>query len=112
MKEHDRSRAFNSFLDTVSRLLADETLREVLRELDAEGEEAFDLLATDPAAFLKFQGVENPDGYRVSVTRQPEPETAAATKGGTTTTAYCLRICWWRWCITICIIITRTTTRT
>jgi hypothetical protein len=110
MKEADRTRAFSSFLDTVNRLLADESLREVLRELDAEGEEAFDLLATDPASFLRFQGVDIPDGYRVAVTRQPEPETAAAGKG-TTTTAYCLRICWWRWCVTICIIITRTTTR-
>lgn len=109
MKDIDRTKAFNSFLDNVNRLLADEKLREVLHELDTEGEEAFDLLETDPAAFLRFQGVAIPEDYRVSVTRQPQPESKAATKGGTTTTSYCLRICWWRWCITICIVITRTT---
>lgn len=107
VKDIDRTKPFNAFLDNVSRLLADDKLREVLHELDSEGEEAFDLLATDPAAFLRYQGVAIPDDYRVSVTRQPEE--AAATKG-TTATIYCLRICWWRWCFTICIVIIRTTT--
>lgn len=107
MKDIDRTKAFDSFLDTANRLLTDARLREVLHELDSEGQEAFDLLAVDPAAFLRYQGVEIPEDYRVSVTRQPDTEAAAK---GTTTTAYCLRICWWRWCITICIIVVRTTT--
>lgn len=109
MRDVDRTKAFDTFLDNVNQLLGDVKLREVLHELDTEGEEAFDLLQTDPAAFLRYQGVVIPEDYRISVTRSPDPESqAAAKKGGATSTAYCLRICWWRWCITICIIITRT----
>jgi len=111
MKDIDRSAALDTFLDHAGRLLTDVRLREVLHELDTEGEEAFDLLAVDPAAFLRYQGVEIPDGYRISATRQAEPDSTAAATKGTTTTAYCLRICWWRWCITICIIVVRTTAR-
>ena len=38
MKELDRTKAFSKFMDDVNKLLADEKLREVLQELDAEGE--------------------------------------------------------------------------
>jgi hypothetical protein len=92
-------------MDEVSKLLADPKLREVLAELDAEGEEAFELLAPDPAAFLRYQGVKIPPDYQVTV-----EQTSEARAKGTTTTYYCLRICWWRWCITICIIVVRRTT--
>jgi hypothetical protein len=105
MRDHDRTAAFEKFMGDVNKLLADERLREVLQELDKEGEEAFDLLAPDPAAFLRYRGVEIPADYRITV----EQRTEEAARG-TTTTAYCLRICWWRWCITICIIVTRKTT--
>jgi hypothetical protein len=105
MKEQDRTKAFNKFLEETNKLFADEKLREVLHELDVEGEEAFELLSPDPAAFLRYRGVKIPPDYRITVEQQVERQ-----KGGTTVTAYCLRICWWRWCITICIIIRRTTT--
>jgi hypothetical protein len=104
MKEQDRSKAFSKFMEDVSKLLADEKLREVLQELDTEGEEAFELLAPDPGAFLRYRGVKIPADYKVEV-----QQTAEARTKGTTTTYYCLRICWWRWCITICIIVIRRT---
>lgn len=107
MREHDRTEAFEKFMGDVNKLLADERLREVLHELDKEGEEAFNMLAPDPAAYLRYRGVEIPADYRITVEQHAEK----AAKG-TTTTMYCLRICWWRWCITICIIVSRTTTAT
>jgi hypothetical protein len=115
MKEHDRTEAFEKFIGNVNRLLADERLREVLQELDKEGEEAFDLLAPDPAAYLRYRGVEIPEDYRITVEQQEEPvegTTAAARRTRTTTTRYCVRICWWRWCVSICITISRRTTTT
>ena len=102
MREHDRTKAFETFLGNTNKLLADATLREVLQELDEEGEEAFELLAPDAAAYLRYRGVKIPDDYRVTVEQRAEQSAK-----GTTTTAYCLRICWWRWCITICIIVIR-----
>jgi hypothetical protein len=62
-------------------------------------------LAPDAAAYLRYRGVKIPEDYRITVEAHPE----AAAKG-TTVTAYCLRICWWRWCIEICIIVVRRTT--
>jgi hypothetical protein len=103
MKDQDRTKAFDKFMEETNKLFADPKLREVLHELDAEGEEAFDLLAPDPAAFLRYRGVKIPPDYRITV----EQQEVERQKGGSTT-AYCLRICWWRWCITICIIVTRT----
>lgn len=105
MKDYDRTDALEKFLGNVNALLGDATLREVLQELDKEGEEAFELLAPDAAAYLRYRGVKLPEDYRVTVEQHAEK----AAKG-TTTTAYCLRICWWRWCITICIIVVRRTT--
>jgi hypothetical protein len=105
MREYDRSEAFDKFMGDVNRLLADETLREVLQELDKEETEAFDLLAPDPAAFLRYRGVQIPEDYRITV--RQEPQEAAK---GTTVTWYCLTICWWRWCFSICIIVVRRTT--
>jgi hypothetical protein len=100
MKDEDRAKAFGKFLDEVNKLLVNPKLREVLEELDAEGEEAFALLAPDPAAFLRYKGVEIPADYKVTVEQQEERQA-----GRTTVTLYCLRICWWRWCLTICIVV-------
>lgn len=104
VKEHDRKAAFDYFMENANRLLADRQLREVLMELDEEGEEAVSQLAPDPAAFLRHRGVQIPEDFRLSVHKTAEP---AATKGGGggggQTICYCLRICWWRWCVQICI---------
>lgn len=108
VKEYDRRPAFDKFMENVNRLLADKNLREVLMELDTEEGEAVSLLAPDPAAFLRHRGVKIPEDFRLSVTEQVE----AAPRGQTV--CYCLRICWWRWCITICIckIVTTSSTTT
>ncbi len=99
MKEYDRRPAFEKFMEGVNRLLADRNFREVLLEIDTEEEEALSLLAPDPAAFLRHRGVQIPEDFRLSVEKHSE----AATTGGNRTVCYCLRICWWRWCVTICI---------
>jgi hypothetical protein len=96
MKEQDRGEAFEKFMGGVSGLLADRNFREVLLELDREGEEAASLLAPDPAAFLRQRGVEIPQDFRLSVEKAIEGEVRQ-------TVCFCLRICWWRWCVTICI---------
>jgi hypothetical protein len=115
MKDEDRSEAFDRFMEGVNGLLADRTFREVLLELDREGEEAASLLASDPAAFLKFRGVQIPEDFRLSVEKRVEGEATAAAVGtgpgtdlgpGTRqprVVCYCLKICWWRWCIEICV---------
>jgi hypothetical protein len=105
MREHDRTEAFAKFIDEVTKLLGDERMREVLHELDTEGEEAVNLLAPDPAAYLRYRGVEIPADYRITV----EQEVLERAKG-TTSTTVCIRVCWWRWCITICVIIVVRTT--
>jgi len=51
----------------ISRLQADPHFREVLRELDEGWKETFSLLASDPAAFLRYRGVQIPQDFRVSV---------------------------------------------
>jgi hypothetical protein len=100
VRAYDRKAAFDHFMENVNRLLSDPNFREVLTELDEEGEEAVSILAPDPAAFLRHRGVQIPEDFRLSVHETSEK---AATGGGGRTICYCLRICWWRWCITICI---------
>jgi hypothetical protein len=95
--QDDRKAGFDKFMEGVDGLLSDRNFREVLLELDAEGEEAASLLAPDPAAFLKARGVDIPEDFRLSVNKREE-------KGAQRrTVCYCLRICWWRWCISICV---------
>lgn len=108
MKDDDRSEAFEKFMEGVNGLLGDRSFREVLLELDREGEEAASLLAPDPAAFLKQRGVQIPEDFRFSVERRIDEERVGAGEGiGTGTrrrvVCYCLRVCWWRWCVEICI---------
>jgi hypothetical protein len=103
LTDHDAQKSFQNFMDGFNRLMADAKFREVLLELDSSGEKAIDLLGSDPAAFLRYQGVAIPEDFRVAV----ETHSEAAARG-TRTVRYCLRICWWRWCVSICI--SRTTT--
>ena len=106
MKDEDRSEAFDRFMEGVNGLLSDRNFREILQELDREGEEAASLLAPDPAAYLRHRGVQIPEDFRLSVERRAEGEAAVGTGtggGGRRVVCYCLRICWWRWCIEICI---------
>lgn len=107
MKDDDRSEAFDKFMEGVNGLLTDRTFREVMLELDREGEEAAGILASDPAAYLKYRGVQIPEDFRLSVERRIEEEAAAAGTGtgtgGRRVVCYCLEICWWRWCVKFCI---------
>jgi hypothetical protein len=97
-KEEDRNPTFEKFMEGVNQLLVDRSLREVLREVDAREEETISLLTSDPAAFLRYRGIQIPEYFRVSVHQKSEE----AAKG-TTTTRYCLTVCAWRWCFTICL---------
>ncbi len=110
VKEYDRGPAFDEFLKNVNRLLADKNMREILGELDTEEAEAVSILGPDPAAFMRHRGVKIPEDYRITLEEQVTPFAAPGTggTGGTgggkpTRTCWCLRICWWRWCVTICI---------
>ena len=104
VKQYDRGPTFDKFLENVNRLMADKNFREVLHEIDTEEGEAISLLAPDPAAFLRHRGVKIPEDYRISVEEQLADSTPSKPgKPGKQTVCYCLRICWWRWCITICI---------
>jgi hypothetical protein len=107
VRKEDRRTGFKKFMEGVNRLLADENFREVLQELDEEGEEALGLLELDPAAFLKHRGVAIPEDFRISVVERAQQ----APKGQRTRVCYCLEICWWRWCVSICFCITRTIAR-
>ncbi len=111
MDDAQREKAFGAFLQNANRLLADERLREVLTEIDASGRDALEQLGPDATAALRFRGVDIPQDYRVELVEDVEDAAAAAKKGkGTSTTKYCLRICWWRWCVEVCVVIERTTT--
>jgi hypothetical protein len=101
-EKYDRRPAFEKFMENVNGLLADRNFREVLMELDAE-EESVSLLAPDPAAFLRYRGVKIPEDFILSVESHTEAPAKSGGGGGGGTICYCLRICWWRWCITICI---------
>jgi hypothetical protein len=82
VKEQDRKPAFEKFMEGVNGLLADRHFRQVLMELDAaEKEETLSLLAPDPAAFLRYRGVQVPQDFRFSVKTHSE---ATATGGGLT----------------------------
>lgn len=107
MRDEDRTELFEKFMEGVSGLLADRTFREVLTELEGEGEEAASLFASDPAAFLKHRGVQIPEDFRLSVERQIEGEAEAAapgtgTGGGRRVVCWCLKVCFLWWCFTVC----------
>jgi hypothetical protein len=94
MRERDREEAFEKFTKGVSALLGDENFREVMLELDAEGEEVASRLAPDPAAFLRQRGVRIPEDFRLSL------ETRLAGRDGGF--CYCIVICYLWWCFWWC----------
>jgi hypothetical protein len=70
-EERDGNAAFDYFMDNVSRIQADKHFREVLREFGEGRKETLSLFASDPAAFLRYRGVQIPQDFRVSVKRRP-----------------------------------------
>ncbi len=100
-KERDRRAAFDYFMENVNRLLADQHFREVLRELDENREEILSLLASDPAAFLRYRGVQIPQDFRVSVKRTSK-EAAPGGGGGIIIECDCIEVCFLNWCTLLC----------
>ncbi len=50
-----------------------------LMEITAEEEEAISVLAPDPAALLRYRGVQIPEDFRLSMEKHAEAATAAGT---------------------------------
>jgi hypothetical protein len=80
--ERDGRNTFDYFMDNVARLQTDQHFRDVLRELDEGRKETLSLLASDPAAFLRYRGVQIPHDFRVSVTKRPHDAVAKGGGGG------------------------------
>jgi len=102
MAEERDGKAFDYFLENVSRLLADKNFREVLKELDENRKETKSLLASDPAGFLRYRGVKIPADFRVS-TKKTSRE--AATHGGGDgyiIVCDCIEVCFLRYCSILC----------
>jgi hypothetical protein len=98
-EERDGRAAFDYFMENVNRLLADEHFREVLRELDEGRKESLSLLASDPAAFLRYRGVQIPQDFRISVKKTSKD---AATHGGGQghiIICDCVEVCFLRYCM-------------
>jgi hypothetical protein len=101
-EERDGRGAFDYFMENISRLLADQHFREVLRELDEGRKETLSLLASDPAAFLRYREVQIPQDFRVSLKRNSND---AATHGGGQgyiIVCDCLEVCFLRYCSIFC----------
>jgi hypothetical protein len=96
MRERDRKEGFEKFTEGVSALLGDKNFREVMLELDTEGEEVASLLAPDPAAFLRQRGVHIPEDFRLSVEKRSQ---GLAGGGGF---CFCIVICYLWWCFWWC----------
>jgi hypothetical protein len=95
--------AFDYFMENVNRLLADQHLREVLRELDEGRKETLSLLASDPAAFLRYRGVQIPQDFRVSVKKTSKEEVASnGGGGGRIIICDCVEFCFLGWCSILC----------
>jgi len=104
VEEPDGRSAFDYFWENINRLQADQHFREVLRELDEGRKETLNLLVADPAAFLRYRGVEIPQDFRVSVRRTVE---AVATHGSGAGQGFeiicdCIVICFLRYCAIYC----------
>jgi hypothetical protein len=101
-QEPDGRTAFDYFMENINLLLADQHLREVLRELDEGRKETLSLLASDPAAFLRYRGVQVPNDFRVSVKKTSSD---AATHGGGQgyiIVCDCIEFCFLRYCSILC----------
>jgi hypothetical protein len=103
-EERDGKAAFDYFWENVARLQADQHFRDVLREVDERRKETLSLLVSDPAAFLRYRGVQIPQDFRVSVKRTRED---AATHGGGGGQGHiiicdCIEVCFLRYCTIFC----------
>lgn len=102
--EHDRKAPLDYFLDNVNRLQTDPRFREILRELDEGQKETLNLLASDPSAFLRYRGVQIPDGFRVSFKKRPHDDArpVGGGGGGPIILCDCIEVCFLRYCSILC----------
>lgn len=101
-QEPDGRAPFDYFMENLNLLLADQHFREVLRELDEGRKETLSLLASDPAAFLRYRGVQIPNDFRVSIKKT---SSEAATNGGgqgNIIVCDCIEFCFLRYCTIFC----------
>jgi hypothetical protein len=101
-EERDGKAAFDYFMENVSRLLADQHFREVLRELDEGRKETLNLLVSDPPAFLRYRGVPIPQDFRVSVTKTSKDAATQGGGGGHIIICDCVELCFLRYCVIYC----------
>jgi hypothetical protein len=101
-KERDEKGAFDYFMDNLTRLQADQRFREVLRELDQGQKETLSLIASDPAAFLRYRGVQIPQDFRISVKKMPHDAAVKGGGGGPIIMCDCVEVCFLRYCVIYC----------
>jgi hypothetical protein len=101
-EERDGRSAFDYYIENVNCLLADQRFREVLRELDEGRKETLSLLASDPAAFLRYRGVQIPQDFRVSLKRNSHDAAAHGPGQGYIIICDCLEVCFLRYCSIFC----------
>jgi hypothetical protein len=101
-EKRDGRAAFDYFMDNVTRLQADQHFREVLSELDEGRKETLSLLASDPAAFLRYRGVQIPQDFRVSVKKRPHDAATEGGGGGPIIICDCVEFCFLRYCVIYC----------
>jgi hypothetical protein len=100
-ERRDGKSAFDYFMDNITRIQANQEFREVLRELDEGRNETLSLFASDPAAFLRYRGVEIPSDFRVSAKKRPH-DAAAQGGGGHIIICDCVELCFLRYCVIYC----------
>lgn len=103
-EDQDGRSAFDYFWENVNRLQADQHFREVLRELAEGRKDTLSPLVSDPAAFLRYRGVQLPQDFRVSVKRTVEdaaPDGSGAGQGHGII-CDCIVICFLQYCAIYC----------
>ena len=101
-EQRDGRDTFDYFMENVNHLLADQHFREVLRELDEGRKETLSLLASDPAAFLRYRGVQIPQDFRVSVKKTSKDAAADGGGEGHIIICDCVEVCFLRYCLILC----------
>ena len=98
-----RRDTFDYFMENVNRLVSDHHFRDVMKELDEGRKETLSLLVSDPAAFLRFRGVQVPADFRISVKRRPHDDVAKrGGGGGHIIICDCIEVCFLRYCVIFC----------
>ena len=98
----DGKSIYDYFMDNVSRIQSDQHFRDVMRELDEGQNETLSLLASDPAAFLRYRGIQLPEDFRVAVKKKPHDVARPGNGGDIIIICHCIEICFLRYCAIYC----------